>query len=73
MIFIRRLVKHLVFAVTYSVFGSAIVLIGFYVYMLEGRPDLKIWHLAELDTEFQAKQTANITVSWSIGGAEATS
>ncbi len=61
MIFIRRLVKHLVLAVTYSLFGSAIVLVSLYVYMLESRPDLKIWHLAELDTEFQAKQAADFS------------
>ncbi len=61
MIFIRRLVKHVALAVTYSLFGSAIVLVGLYVYMLESRPDLKVWHLAELDTEFQAEQAADIS------------
>jgi alpha-beta hydrolase superfamily lysophospholipase len=60
-IFIRRLVKHLALAVAYSLIGSAIVLVGFYVYMLESRPDLKIWHLAELDTDFQAEQAADVS------------
>ncbi len=60
-IFIRRLVKHLVLAVIYSLFGSAIVLVGFYIYRLESRPDLKIWHVAELEGEFQADQVADIS------------
>ena len=53
--------KHLMLAVAYSLLGSAIVLIGVYVYMLQSRPDLKIWHKAELDSEFQAEQAANIS------------
>ena len=61
MIFIRRLVKHLVLAVTYGLFGSAIVIVGLYVYMLQGRPDLKIWHVAELEGEFQAEQAADFS------------
>ena len=61
MIFIRRLVKHLVLAVTYGLLGSAIVIVGLYVYMLQGRPDLKIWHVAELEGEFQAEQAADFS------------
>ena len=60
-IFIRRLVKHLVLAVTYSVFGSVVVLVGFYIFKLESRPDLKVWHLAELDSEFRAEQAADFS------------
>lgn len=60
MIFIRRFVKHLLLAIAYGLLGSSIGLVGFYAYMLENRPDLKIWHLAELDSEFQAEQAANI-------------
>ncbi|MFZ9037555.1 MAG: alpha/beta hydrolase [Gammaproteobacteria bacterium] len=46
--------KHLLFAVTYGLLGCVIVLVGAYVYQQENRPDLKIWHRAELDTEFHA-------------------
>ena len=53
--------KHLILAVAYSLLGSAIVLIGVYVYMLQSRPDLKIWHKAELDSEFQAEQASDIS------------
>ena len=57
---IRRIAKHLLLAVAYSVFGSAVVLVGVYTYMLENRPDLKVWHEAELDREFQAENAAGI-------------
>ena len=46
--------KHLLFAVTYGVLGCVILLVGAYVYQLENRPDLKVWHRAELDAEFHA-------------------
>ncbi|MFZ8977783.1 MAG: alpha/beta hydrolase, partial [Pseudohongiellaceae bacterium] len=48
------MLKHLLFAVTYGLLGCVIVLVGAYVYQQENRPDLKIWHRAELDTEFHA-------------------
>lgn len=48
-------------AVAYSLLGSAIVLVGVYVYTLESRPDLKVWHLAELDSEFRADQAGDIS------------
>jgi alpha-beta hydrolase superfamily lysophospholipase len=35
------------------------VLVGLYVYQQENRPDLKIWHRAELDAEFQAGDEIN--------------
>ncbi len=49
-----RVLKHLVFAVAYGLLGSVIVLVGLYVYQQENRPDLKVWHRAELDAEFHA-------------------
>jgi esterase/lipase len=60
-IVIRRVLKHLVLAIAYGLLGSALVLIGVYVTMLERRPDLKIWHEAELDGEFRAEQAANVS------------
>ena len=53
--------KHFLLAVAYGLLGSAIVLVASYVVMHERRPDLKIWHLADLDTEFQAEQAAEIS------------
>ncbi|MFB3078412.1 MAG: alpha/beta hydrolase, partial [Lysobacterales bacterium] len=49
-----RVLKHLLLAVTYGLLGSVIMLIGLYVYQQENRPDLKVWHRAELDAEFHA-------------------
>jgi alpha-beta hydrolase superfamily lysophospholipase len=46
------LLKHLLLAVAYGLLGSVIVLVGLYVYQQENRPDLKIWHRAELEAEF---------------------
>ncbi len=51
---IVRVLKHLLLAVAYSLLGSVIVLVGLYVYQQENRPDLKVWHRAELDAEFHA-------------------
>jgi alpha-beta hydrolase superfamily lysophospholipase len=49
-----RVLKHLLLAVAYGLLGSFIVIVGAYVYMQENRPDLKVWHRAELDAEFHA-------------------
>ncbi len=51
---IVRVLKHLLLAVAYGLLGSFIVIAGAYVYMQENRPDLKVWHRAELDAEFHA-------------------
>ena len=54
-----RVLKHLLLALSYGVFGSVIVLVGLYVYHQQNRPDLKIWHRAELDAEFHADLEVN--------------
>ena len=51
---IYRTLKHLLLALTYGLLGSVIVIVGAYVYMQENRPDLKVWHRADLDAEFHA-------------------
>ena len=56
-----RLVKHLLLALTYGLLGSFIVIVGLYVYQLESRPDLKVWHRAALDAEFHAGLAGEIT------------
>ncbi|MCF6314049.1 MAG: alpha/beta fold hydrolase [Verrucomicrobiales bacterium] len=47
---------HLFFALVYGLPGSLIVLIGGYMYLLNARPDLSIWHEAKLEGEFTAKK-----------------
>ena len=56
-----RIVKHLLLALTYGLLGSFIVIVGLYVYQLESRPDLKVWHQAALDAEFHAGLAGEIT------------
>ena len=53
--------KHLLLALTYGMLGSFIVIVGLYVYQLESRPDLKVWHRAALDAEFHAGLAGEIT------------
>ena len=47
-----RLVRHLFFAIIYAALGSAVILIGGYTYILDARPDLKVWHQTVLDAEY---------------------
>ena len=56
-----RVMKHLLLALTYGLLGSFIVIVGLYVYQLESRPDLKVWHRAALDAEFHAGLAGEIT------------
>ena len=55
-----RPLRHLFYAMGYGLLGSFLVLVGGYAYLLESRPDLKIWHNAELDAEFSAEKAAQI-------------
>ncbi len=58
MIMVRAL-RHLLLAVTYGLLGCVLVLVGFYIYHQQNRPDLKVWHRAELDAEFHADLEIN--------------
>lgn len=53
---VRNIIRHVLFALTYGVFIAALIGLGAYIYLLETRPDLKVWHTAELDQEFTADQ-----------------
>ena len=56
-----RVLKQLLLALTYGLLGSAIVVVGAYIYTQENRPDLKVWHRAVLDAEFHAGLADEIT------------
>ena len=56
-----RLMKHLLLALIYGLLGSFVVVVGLYVYQQESRPDLKVWHRADLDAEFHAGLAGEIT------------
>ena len=49
---VSRTVRHAVRALLYGVVGGVIVLLIVFVRYLDGRPDLEVWHTAELDAEF---------------------
>lgn len=56
--FVRRAVlgtiRQGVRTLVYGTLGGTVVLVILFVLYLEGRPDLKVWHTADLDVEFTA-------------------
>lgn len=46
--------KHVLRALGYGLIGGLIVGLAVAVYSLDARPDLKVWHTADLDEEFTA-------------------
>jgi len=55
-----RFLKQLFYALTYGSIGSLLMLVFGYVYYLDSRPDLKIWHKTLLQGEFTAEQAKDI-------------
>ncbi|MBT8428901.1 MAG: lysophospholipase [Gammaproteobacteria bacterium] len=53
------LARMVVLAAIYSTAGAAIVLVVVFIVYLNGRPDLSVWHLADLDEEFRAGAGVN--------------
>ncbi len=49
-----RVVSHLLTASVYASVGALVVLIVVFMAYLDDRPDLEVWHTAELDEEFTA-------------------
>jgi alpha-beta hydrolase superfamily lysophospholipase len=52
--FLLGTAKHTLKALGYGIAGGVAVMIVVFVLQLERRPDLKVWHTAELDAEFAA-------------------
>ena len=52
------LIKHCVKALLYGIIGVCVVLVIIFVLFLENRPELKVWHEAELDVEFTTNSPA---------------
>jgi alpha-beta hydrolase superfamily lysophospholipase len=46
------LLRHLLLALVYGAIGATLVLLVVFVLYLNERPDLSVWHLADLDEEF---------------------
>jgi len=51
---LNKVTRELLRFVAYGLIGGFIVLLIVYVGLLESRPDLSVWHLADLDEEFTA-------------------
>jgi len=51
---LSRLTRHIVSAALYSAAGAVLVLVVVFVLYMESRPDLDVWHLADLDEEYTA-------------------
>lgn len=51
---LSKLLRRVLMATVYSTTGALVVLVLVFVTYLEGRPDLAVWHLADLDEEFTA-------------------
>ena len=52
---VMRTVKHALRALFYGIVGATIVLLVLAVRYLDNRPDLKVWHTAKLDAEYNQK------------------
>jgi len=50
--------KHVAKALAYGIIGGIIVLVIVFVWYLENRPDLSVWHTAELTAEFTTESPA---------------
>ena len=56
----RALLKHLFLFILYSAIGSFLALLFVFVNHLQNRPDLRPWHMANLDEEFTVAKSTNI-------------
>jgi hypothetical protein len=45
-------VRKILYLAGSGIVGGSLVGVGFYIYHLENRPDLQLWHLTELDSEY---------------------
>lgn len=57
---LRSVFKHIVLATGYGLLGAIVFAAIGYIYFLETRPDLKIWHTARLDAEFTAERSNDV-------------
>jgi alpha-beta hydrolase superfamily lysophospholipase len=49
---LKGAIKYAIRASLYSSLGAFVVLVAVFAIYLDSRPDLKVWHLADLDAEF---------------------
>ena len=57
---IRSIIKHGFLFILYGAIFSFVLAVILFVNYLESRPDLRPWHLADLDEEFRASQKTSI-------------
>ena len=56
---LRKLLRHAAVSLIYSMVGAAVVLVVVFVVYLDSRPDLAVWHTADLDEEFTTRSKAD--------------
>ena len=56
----RFLLKHSLLFIIYGVVCSVAAVLLIYISQLQNRPDLRVWHLADLDEEFSVSKKAEI-------------
>lgn len=57
---ITDVLKKILAISAYTVFGAVLGIIILYVYLMQNRPDLHLWHTLSLEQEFTIKNTAKI-------------
>lgn len=56
----RFLIKHSLLFIIYGLICSVAAALFIFISQLQNRPDLRVWHLAELDEEFTASHSKDI-------------
>jgi alpha-beta hydrolase superfamily lysophospholipase len=55
-----RLVRHLIVYLVVAVLGFVVGVLGVYIYIVRGGPDLEPWHTADLTEEFTAERAGDV-------------
>ncbi len=53
-------VRKVLYLAVSGLVGAAAVGVAVYIYILESRPDLRLWHLAELESEYSARRNKDM-------------
>jgi len=56
----HRVLRHLLLALGYGVLGVVVALVAVYIWSAASGPELKPWHLAELDADFTAGMAGEV-------------
>ena len=60
LLFLKGYIRLYLMRILYTVIGSFIGAVTLYIYLLNSRPELDIWHTVYLDEEFAVEKQAEI-------------